>query len=486
MDRVSSVIRSNGLEMFNCVAVSAGSNVGSEINPLELVLRLLETHVEVTPAERMAIALWALHTHVVDRFSFTPRLALLSPVKRCGKTTVLALLETLVAEPFRTDNVTAAAIYHWLDCSPRSTLLFDEGDNLDMARNSVLRSVFNSGHRRGGNIARFVGGLAQQFPTFAPLALAAIGSLPSPLLDRSIPINMHRLTPGRILQSLDEVASLRAAREATVNWSAKCSLNLKPPIPPALDSRAADNWRVLFSIADDLGYGEQARAAATELSAHRRDEDPGVVLLTGIRAVFNEQGIDRIGSAKLVNALLRQDEECWTEWRGPHDNRPARDLTQGEVARLLRPFGIIPRTVWPVHRRATDKSSRGYMKCQFEEAWRFYCSDQLRFQTALAHVQPAEEKATSRPPTTADQAQAQIAMANADRAKAEAQKAEAEATKTQAEFNEARARVAPSPASPPPQMIRELYRCQPRCNRATVGVRCLMQKERLLEFFRQR
>jgi hypothetical protein len=53
MDRVSSVIRSNGLEMFNCVAVSAGSNVGSEINPLELVLRLLETHVEVTPAERM-------------------------------------------------------------------------------------------------------------------------------------------------------------------------------------------------------------------------------------------------------------------------------------------------------------------------------------------------------------------------------------------------------------------------------------------------
>jgi hypothetical protein len=196
MDIVSALIGCNELESLNCVAVSPASDVKSEINPLELVLRLVEAHVAVSPAECMAIALWTLHTHVFDQFSFTPRLSLLSPVKRCGKTTVLALLETLVAGPVRTDNITAAAIYHWLDCCPRSTLLIDEGDNLDMARNSVLRSVFNSGHRRGSNIARFVSGSAQQFPTFDPLPLAEMGTIPPPLLDRSISINMQRLAHG--------------------------------------------------------------------------------------------------------------------------------------------------------------------------------------------------------------------------------------------------------------------------------------------------
>jgi hypothetical protein len=374
MDLVSAVVGRNDLDSLDCVAVSAAREIKPEINPLELVLRLIEAHVEVTTAERTAIALWTLHTHVFDQFAFTPRLALLSPVKRCGKTTLLALLESLVAEPLRTDNVTAAAIYHWLDVFPHSTVLIDEGDNLDMYRNAVLRSVFNSGHRRGGNIARFVGGSAQQFPTFAPLALAAIGSLPSPLLDRSIGINMQRLTPGRMLQSLDENAlSLQAAREATIKWAAKCSLNRNPPTPPSLQNRTADNWRALLSIADDLCYGEEARNAATELSGNRPDEDPAVVLLTDIRAVFNERGVDRIGSRNLVDALVTRDDGYWGEWRGPNDDRPSRNLTQGELAKLLRPFGIVPRTIWPVHRRAIDKSSRGYMKSQFEQAWRAYC-----------------------------------------------------------------------------------------------------------------
>jgi hypothetical protein len=50
------------------------------INPLKLVLALIEDHIAITPDERMAAALWVLHTYVYDRYSITPRLALLSPV----------------------------------------------------------------------------------------------------------------------------------------------------------------------------------------------------------------------------------------------------------------------------------------------------------------------------------------------------------------------------------------------------------------------
>lgn len=37
--------------------------------------------------------LWILHGYVFDRFPITPRLALLSPIRACGKTTLLVLID---------------------------------------------------------------------------------------------------------------------------------------------------------------------------------------------------------------------------------------------------------------------------------------------------------------------------------------------------------------------------------------------------------
>src|SRR5207253_1955145 len=127
-----------------------------------------------------------------------------SPVRGCGKTTLLVLLELLVAEPYRTDNTTAAPIYHLLNHQLHS-LLIDEGDNLGLLSNDVLRSVFNSGHRRSGRVTRLAGGWPRHYPTFAPLAMAAIGAVPLPLQHRSVLIRMRRHAPGEIqLQRLDE------------------------------------------------------------------------------------------------------------------------------------------------------------------------------------------------------------------------------------------------------------------------------------------
>jgi hypothetical protein len=108
------------------------------------------------------------------------------------------------------------------------------------------------------------------------------------------------------------------------------------------------------------------------VGAHRPDEDT-VTLLADIRTVFQERGVDRIASSALVDALLGLDDGLWSEWRGPNDDRPPRKLTQGELSRLLRPFGIRPKTIWPTRRRPGDRSSRGYSRLQFEEAWRAYC-----------------------------------------------------------------------------------------------------------------
>jgi Protein of unknown function (DUF3631) len=245
----------------------------------------------------------------------------------------------------------------------------DEADNADLLHNRSLRSTFNSGHKKGGGVARFMGGWSQRFPTFCPLAIAAIGTLPLPLLHRSVLINMQRRSPDVQIEWLDEEGpEFAVARDLIRKWAMACRLDPNPEMPPELYNRAADNWRVLLAVADSLGHGEEARSVALELSANRPDEDPGVVLLGDIRTVFLRLGVDRITSSELVIELLATNDQ-WNDWR---DDRPGRKLSQADLARLLRPFRIRSKSIWPAER--TAGSRKGYTRDQFETVWRNYCS----------------------------------------------------------------------------------------------------------------
>jgi hypothetical protein len=341
---------------------------GPEYNVLDLVLDLIEFYIDIPFTEHLAAALVLLHAHVFDRFD-------VSPVSGCGKTALMILFEQLVADSHRTDSITPATIYHLLDQHPY-TLLIDEGDNLGLLNNPLLRSVFNSGHRRGGAISRFISGRPRRYSTFAPLVVAAIKGtplpLPLPLLHRSIIIDMQRSS--KTMARLDERdPHLSASREQIRRWAATCELAPDPEMPPSLRNREADNWRVLLAIADNLGRGEEARAAAVALCANRPDEDPGVIALDHIRTIFSKLDADRIASATLTAAMHDLDDGIWTDWRGRYDDRQPHKLTQGELAGLLRPFSIKPRPIWPPNRGPKTKSYRGYMRSWFESAWAAYC-----------------------------------------------------------------------------------------------------------------
>ena len=51
-----------------------------------------------------ALTLWIGHSFKYHRFSVTPRLAALSPVRGCGKTTVLNLIKALAFKAKKFDN----------------------------------------------------------------------------------------------------------------------------------------------------------------------------------------------------------------------------------------------------------------------------------------------------------------------------------------------------------------------------------------------
>jgi hypothetical protein len=108
-------------------------------------------------------------------------------------------------------------------------------------------------------------GSPKKYSVYAPMAIAAIGSLPMPLLRRSIIIHMEktagvahlkRFEPGDAAtkQQLDTVYGFVRRWVNGQDWSgAKPNFNLDPSLPKDLKNRAADNWRVLIAIADCFG-----------------------------------------------------------------------------------------------------------------------------------------------------------------------------------------------------------------------------------------
>jgi hypothetical protein len=353
----------------------------SDAVPLDRILAFLSEHIQLQEREYLAVALWIAHTFVFQQFLCSPRLALASPVRRCGKTTAIDVLTALCCRGDRFDSLSAAAIYRLVDCG-ELTLLCDEVDTYNLRKNELLRGVFNSGHRRGGRIGRASRDGVATYSSYAPMALAVIGSrsLPLTVLDRSILVRMTRRDRKRRLQRFDPLnaaisAEIDAIQRELKSWSRGGVLNGDPELPPELHDRAADNWRPLVAIADAAGsdWGARARGAAVALSAGLQHEDPGVILLQDIREVFDSRGVDRIYSQVLVEALVAMEGRPWTEWRGIKSNLQPRALTQTALAQALHDFDIAPVSIWPMPRLPTSKSRKGYHRRQFEEAWRAYC-----------------------------------------------------------------------------------------------------------------
>jgi hypothetical protein len=345
--------------------------------PCSLIAGMIEKYVALEPHQSIAVALWIIHTHVYDRFMMTPRLVLTSPVRGCGKSTLLDVIGRLVARPEKSDNATTATIYHAAHAA--NTLCLDEADNLDVGATHAMRAVLNAGHRKGGCISRMMAGQPRRFNVFTPVALAAIGSLSLPLMHRSIVIHMVRHDGSRPLLRFDagNFTDFDTVYSYVRHWVRQAKINTDPDMPPDLRNRQADNWRPLIAIADACGpeWGANAREAAIALSRGHHDEDIAIALLRDIREVFGARKMDRMMSRMIVDDLIARPDAEWSEWRGAQGDQRPHKLTTGALAMLLRPFGIRPRTIWPLRRTAGTKSGKGYFRWQFEPVWRSYCDN---------------------------------------------------------------------------------------------------------------
>jgi Protein of unknown function (DUF3631) len=327
----------------------------------------LKRYVVLSDAAADAIALWILHTWLVDKFTITPRLAITSPTKGCGKTTVLRFLNQIVYRPKRAGSISPPALFRAVE-QFHPTVILDETEKY-IEHGSDLHALLNEGHCKGGTVLRVLGDKLElrEFSVFAAVAFAANGRLPDDLEQRSIVIEMQRRLADEPVEELreDRAGHFRDLARMCARWADDADIDLSDPDMGGLINRVADNWRPLFAIADAIGsdWPSRAREAAFALG-QRENESIGPMLLDDIKSTFDDRAMDRLSSADVCEALNAMEGKPWGDWK-------AKGLTPNQLARLLKPFGIVTNTTI----RVGSKTAKGYHRHQFEESWTRYLAD---------------------------------------------------------------------------------------------------------------
>jgi hypothetical protein len=327
-----------------------------------------------TPETAVAHVLWIMHTHLIDVFENTPRLAFLSPEPGSGKSRAMELTEALVPRAVLTVNSTPAYVFRKISADPGGlpTLLQDEADAVFNKKdgNEDLRGLYNSGYRRGATAGRAVVKgkeiVTEEFPSFCAVALAGLNQLPDTLMTRSIIVNMKRRRPD---QAVEPYRRRVNGPEAIVLQRRLAELGERirnqvedawPELPDTIQDRDADIWEPLIAIADAVGgqWPLMARDTAVKMVASTKDKPAtlGIKLLSDLKTIFTDR--ERLSTHELIEILIKLELSPWANIKGePLDSR--------FLARILSKYDIETGKLF----RFNTQSLRGYERSQFFDAW---------------------------------------------------------------------------------------------------------------------
>ncbi len=341
---------------------------------------MLTRYVILPSAEAaVAVVLWIAASHAQPAWAHAPRLVIRAPVKRCGKSRLLDIVEGTCHAPLITVNASPAAVYRAIGTDTPPTLLVDEADTIFGGKNADanddLRGLLNAGHQRNRPAIRWDAGTRslETIPTFAMAALAGIGAMPDTIEDRAVVIKMRRRAPGELVAPFRhrrDRPALTSVAGQLGRWLGKhlAVLEKAEPVMP-LEDRAADTWEPLVAVADLAGgwWPGLARDAAVVLTADQDSEaraSDGIRLLADIRAAFAALGNPDAATTKDLLRALNADPD------GPWASIAPSGLIGKRLGDLLRDFDISPE---PEAIRFEVGRARGYSRDAFTDAWRRYC-----------------------------------------------------------------------------------------------------------------
>jgi len=320
-----------------------------------------------------AITLWIAFTWFIDIVQVAPIATITSAEKRCGKTTLLSLLNRLTARAIPASSISPAALYRAVQAW-QPTLLIDEADAF-LKDNEELRGIINSGHTRDtAFVIRCVGDehKPEKFSTWGAKVIAGIGRVADTIMDRSIIIELRRKLPGEKVDRIrcadpDLFESLAAKLARFSKDNSEKVRTARPPLPESLNDRAQDNWEPLLAIAmvaggDWLNIGT---AAAEKLSCDDPDNKTiGSELLADILETFETKMVARISSADLIKHLCADEEKPWATFNKGFPIKPR------QISSRLKGYGIQSKTI----RTGCGETPKGYERDQFNDAFSRYLS----------------------------------------------------------------------------------------------------------------
>lgn len=352
----------------------------------ELLLVLLAHligYVAFQPGVALVVSLWVMATHVFDVFDKFPLLAVTSPEKRCGKTTLLTLLLWLCREALLASNVSPASVYRLIELK-RPTFLIDEAQSLTRRGSEateVLRELLCAGIDKNAKVLR-VGGAnndeVKEFGIACPKVLASIGKPDGVVLDRCLEAEMRRKTaadsvrPYRSRVAEPEGEAIRTQLEAWATANQGRVQQVYDALEPfdLENDRLAEMLLPLMAVATVVAPDRlpELEEYAESIQAKEREaerQSPGVMLLAACRDIFappkgKPYSPGRfISTSDLILRLVVREEEPWATFtRGG-------TITPEAMATLLRPYGI-------QSTRNKTQTARGYTGRAFEEAWARY------------------------------------------------------------------------------------------------------------------
>ena len=389
------VINENQTIIFEPVAPHPQPVVIGEL--LTEIEATIKRHVVMSDAAATALAVWVLHTYVYESRDTVAYVAIESPEKRCGKTTLLSVLAAMANKPLIASNVTVGALFRAIDtCRP--TLFIDEADTflagsntmrgvinsgntwrtayvLRLARSKPSRSVIGTGSDSGNpespnsfrtphsafRIQEGTDSGLQRYSCWCPKVIAMIGKVPDTIADRSIVVPMTRkLTT----ETRAPLAELNAA-----NIKAKCArfaldegqkiAGFEKIRGDGLNDRAADTFDPLYVIARLAGqqWEQKLHAAALSISPNAQSRSFGTELLRDMHAIFVLSGREKMFTRELLE-ILHDPNFAAGSMVLKHS-----DIDEYKIAKLLRPYGIKPAVF-----RLGKQVGKGYTREDFSDA----------------------------------------------------------------------------------------------------------------------
>ena len=321
-----------------------------------------------------AHALWIVHTHLMQHWDSTPRIAFLSPEPGSGKSRALEVSELLVPNPVTSVNVSPAYLFRKVGAEEGATILFDEIDTVfgpKAKENEDIRGLLNAGHRNGATAGRCVTAgktiQTEELPAYAAVAMAGLGWLPDTIMTRSVIVRMRKRHQGERVEPFrrrlvePEGHAIRRMIEA---WARTVTNIDWPQLPPGIEDRDADCWESLIVIGDMVGgdWSVIARQAAVALVAESKNVENkslGIRLLADLKVVFGDRL--QMTTKDLLIGLQAIDE---APWKTINKGQPIDDR---KLSNTLRQYGIKSENLV-----IGDHRPKGYNLADFEDTWLRY------------------------------------------------------------------------------------------------------------------